>query len=305
MTELTRKQFLQLSLGAAAGLALPFPADAQGAQILRKIPKSGERLPVVGLGTAQSFGYADDAATFAKRVDVIRTLLDGGGKVIDTSPTYGAAEDVVGRALARLGRRADAFIATKISTYGLREGIDQHAQSVKDLRTPKFDLLQIHNLKDTELHLKTVRRLKAEGRVRLIGVTHFRTRAFDGLADVMEKEPLDFVQLNYSLAQRDAERRLLPLARDKGIATLINVPFARGRLFGRVRGRKLPPWAAEFDARSWGQFFLKYILANAAVTAVIPGTTKVRHMTDNLGAGRGRLPTKAQRKRMVELIADL
>ncbi len=308
--KITRQRFLQLTLGAVgAGAALSLGVSplgaAPGKQRTRIIPKSGEALPVVGLGTAQSFGYASDPADFNLRVEILRTLIEAGGKVIDTSPTYGSAEAVVGRALARLGMRDRSFIATKISTYGKQDGIDQHRGSVRDLKTPNFDLLQVHNLKDTDLHLETIRDLKEQGRVRYVGITHFRDHAYDGLAKVMSAEKLDFAQFNYSIISRKAEERLLPLARDRGIATLINVPFARGRLFGAVRGKALPPWAAEFGAESWGQFFLKYILANPAVTAVIPGSAMPRHMRDNLGAGRGALPDAGHLKRMRQLVSEL
>ena len=307
---LTRSEFLNLSLGAAAGAMAGVTANplwaADGPMRTRKIPKSGEAVPVVGLGTARSFGYAGNQGEFDARKAAIKALLDGGGAVIDTSPTYGDSEAIVGRALQELAMRDSAFVATKISIVGERAGIDQHRQSVEDLRTPKFDLLQIHNLRDTKFHLKTVRRLKEEGKVRYVGVTHFRAHAYDRLAEVMRAEPLDFVQLGYSIAFRDAEKKLLPLAREKGVATLINVPYARGRLFSLVKGRKVPEWArAEFDAESWGQFFLKFILADEAVTAVIPGAVLVRHVKDNVDAGRGRLPTQAHRRRMVEYMKSL
>lgn len=313
-TLISRADFLRLSAGAVtAGAALtlsgPFSGltakAASNPMLARKIPKSGEMIPVIGLGTAQSFGYAGDVKTYNARKDVLRTFLAGGGKMIDTSPTYSDAEEVVGRGLVDLGLRDKAFIATKISTYGKQSGIDQHRQSVGDLRTPLFDLLQVHNLKDTKDHLATIRRLKGEGKVRYAGITHFRTSAHDVLADVMRREPLDFVQVNYSMTSRAAAKTILPLALDKGIAVIINVPFARGRLFGQVRGKKLPPWAVEFDAHSWGHFFLKFLLANEAVTVVIPGTTKVKHVRDNLGAGQGRLPTKAHLKKMIDFIDSL
>ena len=308
--KLTRSEFLSLSLGAATGtwavLSGTAVFAAEGPMRTRKVPKSGEAVPVVGLGTARSFGYAGDQAAFDARKAAIKTLLDGGGTVIDTSPTYGNSEAIVGRALQELRMRERAFIATKISITGEQAGIDQHRQSVEDLRTPMFDLLQIHNLRDTKAHLKTARRLKEEGKVRYVGVTHFRAHAYDRLAEVMRAEPLDFVQLGYSIAFRDAEKELLPLARDKGIATLINVPYARGRLFSLVKGRKVPEWArAEFDAESWGQFFLKFILAHEAVTTVIPGAVLVRHVKDNVGAGRGRLPNPAHLRRMVDYMKSL
>lgn len=306
-SQLTRAQFLSRAAGAGAALALGgLPAVAAEAPLItRKIPKSGEAVPVVGLGTALSFGYAGDQPAFDARKTVIRTLLDGGGSVIDTSPTYGSAEAVVGRALAELAMRDKAFIATKISIHGEQAGIDQHRGSVHDLRIPVFDLLQIHNLRDTATHLKTVRRLKEEGRVRYIGITHFRPSANDRLAEMLRAEPLDFVQLRYSIASREAENVLLPLARDRGVAVMVNVPFERGRLFRLVRGRAVPDWAQAFGARSWGQFFLKFLFANPAVTVAIPGTTKPRHMRDNLAAARGRLPDRAETRRMTAFMATL
>lgn len=306
---LTRAEFLKRSasgaLGAFATLSVPAAWAANAPILTRRIPKGGEAVPVVGLGTARSFGYAPDIAAFNARKAALDALLSGGGTVIDTSPTYGDSEAIVGRALHELGARERAFIATKISTTGAQAGVDQHGQSVRDLRTGTFDLLQIHNLRDTEVHLKTARRLKEQARIRYIGVTHFRPRAYDRLAEVLRAEPLDFVQLGYSIVMREAERELLPLARDRGVAVLVNVPYARGRLFSMVRGKKLPDWAAEFDAVSWGQFFLKFVIAHDAVTAAIPGAVLVRHVKDNLDAGRGRLPTADHRRRMVEFMANL
>lgn len=308
-TDLTRAEFLKIAAGTAAGAYLILSGSCswalEGPLLTRKIPRTGEALPVVGLGTAGSFGWADDAQAYRERKEVLRVLLEGGGKLVDTSPTYGSAEAVVGRSLEELGLRNKSFIATKISTSGAREGIEQYRQSVKDLRTPKIDLLQVHNLRDVETQLKTVRRLKDEGKVRYIGVTHYQPSAYDRLAAVLSREDLDFVQLNYSLEARQAEKTILPLARDRGLAVLVNLPFGRGALFRKVRGKKLPPWAADFDAASWGQVFLKFILARNAVTTVIPGTTDPRHMRDNLGAGRGRLPDAAHVGRIVEYMSKI
>ncbi len=308
-TGLTRARFLELAVGAAGagamglgGMGLP---RAQTAMLKRAVPNTGEEVPVIGLGTAVRYSRGREPKNFATGKAVITTLLDGGGTVIDTSPTYGYAQEIIGRALAEMGRRNEAFIATKISIYGEEDGIEQYRQSVKDLQTPVFDLLQVHNLKDTKAHLRTIRRLKEEGKVRYAGVTIFIDSQNDELAQVIETEPLDFIQCQYSIINRSTEHRILPLAREKGIAVMVNVPFARGAAFLAVRGQPVPAWAAEFNAFTWGQFFLKFILANEAVTTVIPGTSKVHHMADNLKAGFGRLPGAAERQRMLNYLAEL
>ena len=307
---LTRAEFMKVVLGSVAtgavlGIGRPFLWAAESPLLTRKIPKSGEVLPVVGLGTAETFGVADAPEAYNARKKVLKALLEGGGKIVDTSPTYASAESVVGRALQELGLRDKAFIATKISISGEQAGIAQHQKSVKDLRTTKIDLLQVHNLRDTEAHLKTLRRLKEQGQIRYLGVTHFQASSYGRLAEILRREPLDFVQLNYSLEVREAEKVLLPLAKDKGVAVLVNLPFGRASLFRKVRGKTLPEWAADFDAKSWGQIFLKFILANDAVTAVIPGTTNPVHMVDNLEAGRGRLPDAAQIRRILDYLAGV
>ncbi len=307
----TRAEFLKLMAGTAAGAALMASgarlslAGSEGSMLKRAIPKSGELLPVVGLGTAQDFGIADDPEIYASRVQVIRALLEGEGTLIDTSPTYTEAETVVGKVLEDLSLGGNAFLATKISISGEEDGIAQAEQSFVDLRTDVIDLLQVHNLRDTDKHLKTIRRLKEEGRVRYIGITHSRVSQNNALAHVMETEEIDFVQVQYSLGERSAEERVLPVAAERGIAVLTNLPYGRGRLFSAVNGLALPEWAAEFDADTWGQFFLKFLIANPAVTTVIPGTNKAHHMVDNLGAGRGRLPTIAHRQKMVDFFEGL
>lgn len=308
---MTRAEFLKLAGAAAATVAATaangpraFAADAQPL-LKRAIPKSGEAIPVIGLGTAYEFSHAADEAAFVARREVIRTLLEGGGAVIDTSPTYAQAEAIIGRALAELALRPKTFIATKISISGEKAGIDQFERTVKDLRADTIDLIQIHNLRDLDVHMKTARRLKEQGRVRYIGATHYHAGGLAGLEAAMRAHPLDFIQINYSIDARESEKRVLPLAKDLGIAVLINVPFGRGGVFRAARGKPLPEWAREFDAESWGQFFLKFVLATPGMTAAIPSTTQARHMTDNLGAGRGRLPDAAQKKRMLETFEKL
>ena len=297
-----RRQVLRYgaALTATAACAPAFPAAASTPVIQRAIPKSGEKLPIVGVGTARVFDIGDDPAVWDQRQAVLQSLFDGGGRLVDTAPSYGEAERVVGELLSRMGARNRAFIATKVRTHGEEDGKAEIAESFRKLKTDKIDLIQVHNLRDTDTQLGTLRDLKAAGKIRYLGVTHFRPRANDDLAEVVKKEELDFVQFQYSLRERSAEEVLLPLARDRGIAVLVNLPFGRGRLFRAVKGRTLPGWAAEFGAATWAQFFLKYILSHPAVTCVIPGTDKPEYMVDNLNAGRGLLPDAAQRQRMTD-----
>lgn len=302
----SRADFLKLLAGGLA-LACGGARAAAAAQpvMTRPIPKSGEALPAVGLGTWQTFDIGRDAGERSRRREVLELLFQGGGSVIDSSPMYGRSEGVVGDLLAAMGARDRAFLATKVWTRGRADGIAQMEQSLSRFRTDRLDLMQIHNLVDWRTHLKTLRAWKEEGRIRYLGITHYTTGALEDLAAIIEREPIDFVQFAYSLDVRQAERRLLPLAAERGVATLINRPYEKGALFRAVRGRALPAWAADFGCATWGQFFLKYILSHPAVTCVIPGTSKPKHMLDNLGAGRGRLPDAAERRRMVELWESL
>ncbi|MBL6941927.1 MAG: aldo/keto reductase, partial [Rhodospirillales bacterium] len=268
--------------------------------------KSGEMLPVIGLGTSRVFDVAGDAEQMAQRREVLETLFNGGGSVIDSAPSYGNSETIAGRLLDQMGARDKAFIATKISTYGGKDdGLGQMKGSMGRWHTGKIDLMQVHNLKGTDIHLESIRDWRDAGRIRYVGITHYRDDAHEDLEMVMQSEILDFVQLNYSVLNRNAENILLPLAAEKGVAVLVNVPFGRGGLFRLVRGRKIPDWAAEFGASSWGQVFLKYILGNPAVTCIIPGTSKAKHMTDNIGAGLGPVPDARQRRKIVELMESL
>ncbi|MGH6689611.1 MAG: aldo/keto reductase [Gammaproteobacteria bacterium] len=296
---LTRRAVLGLMMAAAAG-----PSSAGAVPILeRPIPSSGEKLPSVGLGTWRTFDVGGSDPARAPLKEVLQRLVAQGGRVVDSSPMYGAAESVVGDLASELGLTDRLFLATKVWTSGREAGIAQMEQSLRRLRVRRLDLMQIHNLLDWRTHLRTLRAWKDTGRIRYLGVTHYTASAYDELERVLRGQPLDFVQVNYSLGEREAERRILPVAREHGIAVLVNRPFAEGGLFQSVRGRALPPWAAEFDCQSWAQFFLKWILAHPAVTSVIPGTSRPQHLLDNMNAGVGKLPDAATRERMAALLA--
>lgn len=268
----------------------------------RKIPSSGELLPAIGLGTWQTFDAGNDAAERKPLREVLKTLLDKGGSVVDSSPMYGSSEKVVGDLSTELDINTKLFIATKVWTTGKGEGIAQMNRSFSLLQRKQVDLMQIHNLVDWQVHLKTLRDWKEQGRIRYLGITHYTESAYSKIEDILKNNPVDFLQINYSLLSRMAEERLFPLAKDKGVAIIINQPFEEGALFQRVKGKALPAWAADFDCNSWGQFFLKFILSHSAVTCVIPGTSKPHHMADNAGAGFGKLPDENQRRQMIQFI---
>ncbi len=282
----------------AAAAALPAGSGAASHMLRRPIPASGETIPVVGLGTWRVFDVGGSPSERGPLKDVLKSLVELGGRVVDSSPMYGAAESVVGDLASELAITDKLFLATKVWTSGRDAGVAQMEQSVKRLRAQRLDLIQIHNLLDWRTHLRTLREWKAAGRIRYLGVTHYTASAYDELERVLRAEALDFVQVNYSLGEREAERRILPLARDRGVAVLANRPFAEGDLFQRVRSVPVPPWAVEFDCDSWAQFFLKWILAHPAVTCAIPGTSRPQHLVDNLKAAVGKLPDAATRDRM-------
>ena len=272
------------------------------AMLTRPIPSTGEVISVIGLGTWRAFDVGTDPATRQPLREVLQLLLDAGGRMIDSSPMYGRAEAVTGDLLAELDARPRAFVATKVWTTGRDRGIEQMRRSAQLLRTEVIDLVQIHNLVDWRTHLATLRRMKEEGRIRYIGITHYTTGALPELARILVGEPgIDFVQLGYSLATRAAETELLQTAAARGVAVIVNQPLERGDLFRRVRRRALPDWVREFDCTSWAQLFLKYILAEPAVTCVIPATGNPEHMRDNFGAGFGRLPDAHQRQQIRRL----
>ncbi|WIM10891.1 aldo/keto reductase [Enhydrobacter sp.] len=269
----------------------------------RKIPSTGEELPVIGCGTWQTFDVGSSAAERAPLAEVLRVLFEAGGSAIDSSPMYGRAEGVVGDLLAASGDRDKAFLATKVWTSGRQAGIEQMQRSMRLLRTSRIDLMQIHNLVDWQTHLPTLQAWKTEGSVRLIGVTHYTESAHDTVLAVLQRARFDFLQIDYAIDDRHAEQRLLPFARDNGIAVMINQPFGGGGLLRKLARRRLPDWAGEIGCTSWAQVLLKFALAHPAVTCVIPGTSKPGHMRDNAQAGLGPLPDAALVKRMVKEIA--
>jgi len=273
--------------------------------IQRPIPKTGEPLPVIGLGTWQTFDVGAAMAAREPLKQVLREFVRLGGRVIDSSPMYGKSESVTGDLAAELGVQKQLFLATKVWTRGRDAGVRQMEESFRRLHTQVIDVMQVHNLVDYREHLVTLRRWKEQGKIRYIGVTHYTASAYDELARVLESETLDFVQLNYSVVEPAADRRLLPLAADKRIAVLVNRPFASGQLFGKVRGQPLPAWSNEFACTSWAQFFLKFVISHPAVTCAIPATSNLQHLIDNMQAGFGTLPTPARRKQMAEYLAAL
>jgi aryl-alcohol dehydrogenase-like predicted oxidoreductase len=293
--------------GAAALLLREFPALAQEQPLLvRSIPSSGEEVPAVGLGSARTFSVGASVEERAPLKEVLRLFHEMGGRFFDTAPTYGSSESVSGQVVQELGIQNDLFFATKISTSGGRQaGIDQQETSLQDWGRDSIDLNQVHNLRDTEIHLSTIRQAKEEGRTRYVGVTTSFERQYEQMEQVLRTEELDFLQVNYSLGERQADERLLPLARDRGMGVIVNEPYNVGRLFTAVRGRDLPDWSAEFDCESWGQFFLKYILSHPAVTVIIPATSDPEHLIDNMGAGMGQLPDERTRTRMEEFFDGL
>jgi diketogulonate reductase-like aldo/keto reductase len=305
LESISRRRMLQLALGAAAFVSTGGVSMAAASVMRRPLPRGGESLPVIGLGTWQTFDVSASPSAREPLKNVLRGFVRLGGKVVDSSPMYGKSESVVGDLAAELGLQNQLFLATKVWTSGRDAGIRQMEESFRRLRTQRVDLMQVHNLVDWRTHLATLRRWKEEGKVRYIGVTHYTAGAYDQLAAVLEKEDLDFVQLNYSVAERDAERRLLPLAAEKRIGVVVNRPFAEGGLFSKVRGKPLAPWAADIGCASWAQFLLKFVVSHPAVTCAIPATSKVQHLTDNMQAGMEPFPDAAMRERMARYVAEL
>jgi diketogulonate reductase-like aldo/keto reductase len=288
-------------LAVLAASVLP-PAIAQTRRMTKPIPSTGEALPVIGLGTWQTFDARGDKT--AQR-EVLKIFAEMGGRVVDSSPMYGAAESVVGELSAALGLRERLFMATKVWTSGAEGGVRQMEDSFQRMRVERMDLMQVHNLLDVGTHTRTLREWKERNRVRYIGITHYSASAHAEVERWLKAEAYDFLQINYSLGERDAEKRLLPLCAERKVAVIANRPFAEGSLFRRVKGKPLPPWASEYGIESWAQYFLKWIVSHPAVTCAIPATANPAHVRDNLGAGRGGLPDAAARRRMAEYFSGL
>jgi aryl-alcohol dehydrogenase-like predicted oxidoreductase len=303
---MTRRAFLMTIGAASAGLVFAQRVRAENRVLIkRSIPRSGEMLPVIGMGTSETFEVDGDPTARHRLAEVLQIFFGNGGAVIDSSPMYGSAESVVGDLLKSARNKRSMFIATKVWTYGRRAGIEQMKRSMRLLGVKVIDLMQVHNLRDWRTQLKTLQEWKKEGKIRYLGVTTSHGRFHDELEHIMRIEQLDFVQFSYNIEDRTAEKILLPLAADRGIATLINRPFRRGGLFSKVRGTKPPEWSGEFDCETWAQFFLKFIVSHPAVTCTIPSTASARHMRDNMMAGFGRLPDAGQRKRMIAYVDAL
>jgi len=297
-TNCARRDFLRTGACALGALLMPQESSAANGPLARRIPKTGESIPAVGLGTWQVFDVASDAKEKAQARETLKAFVDLGGRVVDSSPMYGSSESVTGELAAALGVRPELFVATKVWTSGGQAGIRQMEDSMRKLRVERLDLMQVHNLVDAPTHLATLRDWKKTGRVRYLGVTHYHAGAHADLEKIIAPGDIDFVQVNYSLAEPEADRRLLAAAADSRTAVIVNRPFAEGAMFRRVRDKPLPAWAGEIGCASWAQFFLKWILGHPAVSCAIPGTRNPRHVADNLGAASGPLPDEATRRRM-------
>lgn len=305
ISQVNRRDALKLSVAALTGLYAPWLTAKEARAATRKaIPKSGETLPVIGLGSSRTFNDFREPQVAKELTGVLQVFFDQQGRLIDSSPMYGPAETAIGHLLKNVSGKEKMFAATKVWTDGKQSGIDQMHASMQKLGVDVIDLMQIHNLRDWRVHLTTLRDWKEKGKIRYVGITTSHGRFHADLLDIMAREPLDFVQFSYNILDREVENRLLPMAADKGIATLINRPFARGDLFKRVKGKAVPEWAAEFGCQSWGQFFLKFVASHPATTCVIPATSRLKHMIDNMGANFGRLPQARERQRMVEVMSS-
>jgi diketogulonate reductase-like aldo/keto reductase len=296
---ISRRDWLKLAATLTLGGTMPSGQSAESSSPLtRAIPKSGEAVPAVGLGTWQGFDVAGNPEEMAQAKETLAVLFEKGGRLVDSSPMYGSAESMTGRFATELGIASKLFIATKVWTHGREAGIRQMEASMKKLRVERLDLMQVHNLVDAKTHLATLQTWKESGRIRYLGVTHYHAGAHADLEKIIAPGNVDFVQINYSLVEPEAEQRLLGAAAGSRTAVIVNRPFAEGGMFRRVKGKPLPEWAREIGCASWAQFFLKWILAHPAVTCAIPGTRNPKHVADNLGAASGPLPDEPTRRRM-------
>lgn len=308
MMVISRREALRIGLGGLAALvprrlsAMDLHAPQEAPMIRRTIPSSGEAIPSVGLGTWQTFDVGNDATERAALSSVLRSFASLGGTVVDSSPMYGTSQAVMGDLAAETGLLGDLWVATKVWIRGQGEGIEQMEESMAELRSPRIELMQVHNLVDVEDHLDTLEAWKAQGRIRYIGITTSSSRQYREMEGLLDDDRLDFIQVNYSLDERESADRLLPKAADQGVAVMVNRPFAGGRLFRELGRRPLPDWASEIDATAWSQIFLKYILSHPAVTVAIPATSDPEHLRENMGGGVGRLPDAGLRRRMEELL---
>jgi len=296
-----------LSLYSCGALLLPADIIKHTASSIqrRTIPSTGEKIPVVGVGTWRTFDAGNNQHKRTALKQVLSNLVSNSASVIDSSPMYGSSESVVGDLSTELKNRPSLFLATKVWTTGEQEGIEQMNDSFRKMKTSLIDLMQVHNLVDVKTHLKTLYKWKEQGRIRYIGITHYLPSAYDEMTQLIQKEKLDFVQCCYNIQTPDAEKQLLPAAKDKGVAVLINRPFQEGALFDEVKGKPLPGWAAELGIKNWAQFFLKFILSNPSVTCVIPGTSNPNHLLENIQAGTGSFPDEKMRKKMFDYFQAL
>lgn len=297
---LNRRDFIALSsLSLLPELSVASKLDQS--MLKRPIPSSGEEIPVIGLGTSRVFDIQPTGSELNIRKEILDIFYKNGGRLIDTSPMYGMSEEIIGISAEEYIQKNRFFLATKVWTEGKENGLRQIEESFKKMKANKISLIQVHNLLDWKTQIKTLRSLKDEGRIDYIGITHYKSNAFNEMIKIMRTEKIDFAQFNYSLGEREAEQRILPFCKENGIATLINRPFMRGKLFKEAQKMKLPSWVSDYDIDSWGQFFLKYILSHDAVTNVIPATSKSKNMLDNSQAGMGGMLDAAAKKRMVEI----
>jgi diketogulonate reductase-like aldo/keto reductase len=307
---MTRREASRLIIASAGAAAFPIGTsnlrgeNDSSSMLQRAIPSSGEKIPVIGLGTWQTFDVGESPTDREPLEKTLALFAKLGGRVVDSSPMYGQSEEVIGELAEKLGLK-NLFLATKVWTRGKEAGLESIERSFSRLRTKRIDLLQVHNLVDLKTQLQTIRELKEKGRVRYVGVTHYESGAFGEVEQVLKSEPIDFLQINYSVGEPEAEERLLPLARDKGVAVLVNRPFGGGDLFRKVRTKPLPGWAKDISCPSWAQFFLQWIVSHPAVTCVIPATNNPDHLKDNMEAGRGALPSPEMRRRMAEYVLAL